>query len=117
VSRCTLFLVASLAVQRSLAADAAAPTPNETDPPASPSPVSPSQHLAQVFAEIARENLEQIIGEKLTGAPLEKQEPESKKTLARRAAGRRGGMARADKLTDKERQDSAKKAAQTRWRR
>lgn len=66
-------------------------------------------------AEIARENLEQIIGETLTGEPLPSPKPESKRTVATRKAGQIGGKSRADKLTEDERRESARTAARARW--
>lgn len=63
-------------------------------------------------AEIARENLEKIIGEKLNGEPLDETE-DSKKTG--RAGGLVGGKARAEKLSSAERRKIAKKAALARW--
>ncbi len=73
-------------------------------------------------AEIARENLEQIIGEKLSGGPLE--QPESPEPDTRNPAAvalsklgaSKGGQARAKALTAKKRSAIAKKAALTRWR-
>lgn len=72
-------------------------------------------------AEIARENLEQIIGEKLNGEPLDLQEPAPKDTrnpaavaLSKLGASK-GGKARAKKLSAKKRSEIAKKAARARW--
>ena len=73
-------------------------------------------------AEIARENLEKIIGEKLSGEPLEQPEPQEEDTrnpaavaLSKLGASK-GGKARAKKLSKKRRSQIAKKAAQARWR-
>lgn len=69
-------------------------------------------------AEIARANLEQIIGEKLNGEPLDKPEPDTRNQAAvelGRLGGLRGGKARAEKLTKKKRSEIAKKAAKARW--
>lgn len=74
-------------------------------------------------AEIARENLEKIIGEKLNGQPLDKaQEPTQPDTrnpaavaLSKLGASK-GGKARSEKLSSKERSEIAKKAANARWR-
>ena len=69
-------------------------------------------------AEVARENLEKIIGEKLTGEPLEP-EPEDTRNPAAVALSRlgasKGGKARAAKLTPKRRREIAKLAARARW--
>ena len=72
-------------------------------------------------AEIARENLEQIIGEKLSGEPIET-EPESQEDTRNPAAvalsklgASKGGKARAAKLSKKRRSQIAKKVAQARW--
>ncbi len=69
-------------------------------------------------AEIARENLEQIIGEKLTGEPLDEPEPDTRDPAAvelGRRGGLKGGKARAEKLTAEQRSEIAKKAAKARW--
>ncbi len=72
-------------------------------------------------AEIARENLEQIIGEKLTGEPLDKPEPEKPDTrnpaavaLSKLGASK-GGKARAYKLSTSRKREIAKCAARARW--
>ncbi len=73
-------------------------------------------------AEIARENLEKIIGEKLSGEPLDA-EPESQEEDTRNPAAvalsklgaSKGGQARAKKLSKKRRSQIAKKAAKARW--
>ncbi len=72
-------------------------------------------------AEVARETLEQIIGEKLTGEPLD--QPEQPKPDTRNPAAvalsklgaSKGGKARAAKLSAKDRKRIAAKAANTRW--
>lgn len=73
-------------------------------------------------AEIARENLEKIIGEKLSGEPLAT-EPESQEEDTRNPAAvvlsklgaSKGGKARAAKLSKKKRTEIATKAAKARW--
>lgn len=74
------------------------------------------------IAEIARENLEQIIGEKLTGEPLDKPDAPPKPDTRNPAAvalsklgASKGGKARAKKLSKKRRSEIAKKAAEARW--
>jgi hypothetical protein len=70
------------------------------------------------FATIARNVVEQAIGEKLDGTPLE---PKPEKNPAAVALGKlggpKGGRARADSLSPAKRKAIAKKAAQARWRR
>ena len=72
--------------------------------------------------EIARSVVEQAIGEKLTGEPLdppvESQEPDTRNPAAvalSKLGASKGGKARAKKLTAKERSEIARKAAQARW--
>ena len=73
-------------------------------------------------AEIARANLEQIIGEKLNGQPLDKPEPAEPDTrnpaavaLSKLGASK-GGKARAQRLSKARRLAIAKRAARARWR-
>ena len=73
-------------------------------------------------AEIARENLEQVIGEKLSGEPLDPPEPEEPDmrnpaavALSKLGASK-GGKARAAKLSKKRRREIAQNAAKKRWR-
>ena len=74
-------------------------------------------------AEIARANLEQIIGEKLNGEPLEEAgaaKPDTRNPAAvalSKLGAAKGGKARAQKLTKKRRQEIAQKAAAARWKR
>ena len=73
-------------------------------------------------AEIARSVVEQAIGEKLNGEPLD--QPESAKPDTRnqnavslgRLGASKGGRARADKLSKSRRSEIARKAAKARWR-
>ncbi|MBN2563933.1 MAG: hypothetical protein JXQ75_23710 [Phycisphaerae bacterium] len=70
-------------------------------------------------AEIARDIVEQVIGEKLSGEPLDEPEPDTRNPAAvelGRLGGLKGGKARAVKLTAEQRSDIAKKAATTRWK-
>ena len=66
---------------------------------------------------VARRVVEQAIGEKLDGSPLD--DPHAGKNPHAVALGRLGGMkggkARADKLSDTERRKIAKIAAKARW--
>lgn len=70
------------------------------------------------FATNARRVVEQPIGEKLSGEPLE--DPNAGKNPAAVALGKlggaKGGKARAEKLSARRRKEIAKKAARTRWR-
>jgi hypothetical protein len=53
-----------------------------------------------------------IVGEATDEAPVE---PESQQAQAGRIGGRKGGKARAERMTAAERRESARKAAQARW--
>lgn len=61
------------------------------------------------FVAIARRVVEQAIGEKLDGSPLEAKMPN------RARGGVKGGTARAKKLDAKQRSEIARIAAQARW--
>jgi hypothetical protein len=69
------------------------------------------------FATVARQVVEQAIGEKLTGEPLD--DPNAGKNPAAVALGRlggaKGGKARAAALSPAKRKAIAKKAAKARW--
>lgn len=69
------------------------------------------------FATIARNVVERAIGERLNGSPL--QDSDKGKNPAAVAlgklGGKKGGKARAAKLTATERSAIAKKAAKARW--
>ena len=71
------------------------------------------------FTTIARRVVEQAIGEKLDGTPLD--DPHAGKNPHAVAMGKlggpKGGKARAEKLSARERSEIAKKAARTRWSR
>jgi hypothetical protein len=68
---------------------------------------------------LARSVIEDLIGEKWDGTPLEKP-PERQKNPAAVALSRlgasKGGKARAESMTAKQRSASAKKAAKARWK-
>jgi len=70
------------------------------------------------FATLARNVVEQAIGERLDGTPLENHD--SKKNPAAVALGKlggvKGGKARAAKLSPARRKQIAKKAAKARWK-
>lgn len=74
-------------------------------------------------AEVARSIVEQIIGEKLTGEPLdipaEPTEPDTRNQAAvalGKLGASKGGKARAEKLSAKKRKAIAKQAAAARWK-
>ena len=70
------------------------------------------------FVTVARRVVEQAIGEKLDGTPLD--DPNAGKSPAARQygsmGGKKGGKARADKLSPAKRKAIAKNAAAARWR-
>jgi hypothetical protein len=69
------------------------------------------------FATVARQVVEQAIGEHLDGTPLE--DPNTGKNphavALGRMGGQRGGKARAEALSPGKRRAIARKAAQARW--
>ncbi len=69
------------------------------------------------FATSGRRIVEHLIGEKLTGQPLD--DPNAGKNPAAVALGKlggaKGGRARAEKLSPAKRKAIAKKAAKARW--
>lgn len=65
---------------------------------------------AHDFMTVARRVVEQAVGEKLDGAPLEARTPKRAK------GGQKGGAVRAANLTPEQRQDIARLAAQARWK-
>jgi hypothetical protein len=69
------------------------------------------------FATVGRRTVEKLIGEKLTGEPLD--DPNAGKNPAAVALGKlggaKGGAARAAALSPRQRKQIAKKAAQARW--
>jgi hypothetical protein len=71
------------------------------------------------FATVARNVVEQAIGEKLDGSPPE--DPNAGKNPHAVALGRmggaKGGKARAEALSPRKRKQIAKKAAEARWKR
>ena len=68
------------------------------------------------FAVNARSILEQVIGERLDGTPLEPAKPTNPKLTDRaRKGGVIGGRARASKLSAERRSEIARKAANARW--
>jgi len=69
------------------------------------------------FATVARNVVERAIGERLDGTPL-KESDKGKNPAAvalGKLGGKKGGKARAEKLTPARRSQIAKKAAKARW--
>jgi hypothetical protein len=81
-------------------------------------PTRSSKAKGHDFATNARRVVEQAIGEKLSGEPLD--DPNAGKNPAAVALGKlggaKGGTARALKLTPKRRREIARTAAQARWK-
>jgi hypothetical protein len=69
------------------------------------------------FMQVAREVVEQAIGEKMDGSPLEKPTDNRDPHFVAlgTAGGKKGGKARAKKLSSAKRRAIAKKAARSRW--
>jgi hypothetical protein len=71
------------------------------------------------FMEVARGVVEQAIGEQMDGTPLPQPEPDTRNPHAvalGSMGGRKGGKARAKKLSRLQRMKIAKKGAKARWR-
>jgi hypothetical protein len=71
------------------------------------------------FATIARNVVEQAIGERLDGAPLTVvayKSKDAKAVIRGRLGGLKGGKARAKKLSSQKRKHIAKIAAKARWK-
>lgn len=69
--------------------------------------------------EVARGIVEQAIGEQMDGSPLPQPAPDTRNPHAvalGRIGGRKGGRARAKKLSPAKRRAIAKKAAASRWK-
>jgi hypothetical protein len=69
------------------------------------------------FMQVAREVVEQAIGEQMDGSPLEKpiDSRDSRYVALGSKGGKVGGKARAKALSAKRRTAIARKAARTRW--
>ena len=67
------------------------------------------------FATVARRVVEQAIGEKLDGSPLEESAKNPHAVALGKLGGAKGGAARAAALSPRKRKMIAKKAAQARW--
>jgi hypothetical protein len=68
------------------------------------------------FTAVARRVVEQAIGEKLDGSPLDRKVPSGRVSAARRASGRKGGPGRAKSLNAAQRSKIARTAAEARWK-
>jgi hypothetical protein len=84
-----------------------------------PAPKRPGAAKDHDFTTVARRVVEQAIGEKMDGSPLE--DPKAGKNPHAVALGKlggpKGGKARAEKLSARQRAEIAKQAAQARWKR
>jgi hypothetical protein len=72
------------------------------------------------FMEVGRAIVEQAIGEQMDGSPLPEPEPDTRNPHAvalGSMGGKKGGKARAAKLSSAKRKVIAKKAARARWTR
>jgi hypothetical protein len=93
------------------------PRRSSTSDPKPAKPKRPGTARDHDFATIARRVVEQAIGEKLTGEPLDEQPAKNPAAVALgKLGGAKGGRARADALTPEKRKAIAKKAAAARWR-
>lgn len=68
------------------------------------------------FMAVARRVVEQTIGEKLDGSPLEESVKNPHAVALGKLGGAKGGAARAKSLSPEKRTAIAKKAAQARWK-
>lgn len=71
------------------------------------------------FMQVAREIVEQSIGEQMDGKPLETPPPDTRNPHAvalGSIGGKKGGKARAKKLSPRQRKMIAKKASAARWK-
>jgi hypothetical protein len=91
--------------------------PTRSSKPKAPARKRPGTARDHDFATVARNVVEQAIGEKLTGEPLN--DPGARKNPAAVALGKlggaKGGAARAKALPKAQRVAIAKKAATARW--
>jgi len=65
---------------------------------------------------VARRVVEQAIGEKLDGSPLEENKKNPHAVALGKLGGAKGGAARAAALSPRKRRMIAKKAAEARWK-
>lgn len=67
------------------------------------------------FMQVARQVVEQAIGEKIDGSPLETDTRNPHAVALGKIGGKKGGKARATVLSAAKRRAIAKKAARSRW--
>lgn len=81
-------------------------------------PTRSSKPKHRDFATVARNVVEQAIGERLDGTPLENPDEEKNPHAVAlgRLGGQKGGRARALKLTPPRRAEIARTAARARWK-
>jgi hypothetical protein len=68
------------------------------------------------FMQVAREVVEKAIGEKMDGSPLPSDTRDPHFVALGSAGGKKGGKARAKRLSPERRSAIAKKAAKARWK-
>lgn len=81
-------------------------------------PSRASKSKGRDFAAVARNVVEQAIGERLDGSPLPEPEPDTRNPAAvalSKLGAAKGGKARAKNLSKARRLEIAKKAAKARW--
>jgi hypothetical protein len=78
-------------------------------------PKRPGTSRDHDFATIARNVVEQAIGERLDGSPLPVETKNPHAVALGKLGGAKGGKARAEKLSAKRRSQIAKAAAKSRW--
>lgn len=88
-----------------------------TKPKPAPKPQPKRQGTPHDFTVIARRVVEQAIGEKLSGEPLDDKDAGKNPAAVAlgRLGGKKGGKARAEALSPAKRKAIAKKAAAARW--
>jgi len=67
------------------------------------------------FMHVAREIVEQAVGEQMDGAPLEIDTRNQVAVSRGSKGGKKGGLVRADRLSPARRREIAQRAAQSRW--
>lgn len=87
-------------------------------PKPAPKPKPTRQGTPHDFTVIARRVVEQAIGEKLSGEPLEDKDAGKNPAAVAlgKLGGKKGGKARAEALSPAKRKAIARKAAAARWR-
>jgi hypothetical protein len=83
-------------------------------------PTRASKKRPRDFAQLAKQVVEETIGERLDGTPLPPEPPDTRNPAAvalSKLGASKGGKARAENLSAKKRKEIAKRAAAARWRR